>query len=333
MRLGWPSKTSGRLGVLMLDRVAERRRAAQLARHYRDQEGLSIAEIARRLGRAEATVKARYRGVCRGCGAPTAPRNGKGDAYAYCKRCHPGAIAPQWTRERVREAMRERLLRAHRRRPFTQVLIITVAELRGPVAASLDRELGDVQLRMLSADLGHASPVEITRVAAPVIEGLEQARERAMLLRLERSLEISGAAAVGLDDVLAALEQNRVEVLMIARGTGCMAGRCPRCGRTSISGGRCKVDGAPLATVDGIERAIELAAGQGAEVMVVCHERPDLIARGSAAALLGAPRGLRTRRSERAGSEMGVPVHPIGVMRDLAFARPSRGVGLGGRAA
>jgi AraC-like DNA-binding protein len=105
----------------MLDRVTERRRAAQLARHYRDQEGLSIAEIARRLGRAEATiktylydptgdkaraVKARYRGVCRGCGAPTAPRNGKGDAYAYCKRCHPGAIAPQWTRERVREAMR-----------------------------------------------------------------------------------------------------------------------------------------------------------------------------------------------------------------------------------
>jgi DNA-directed RNA polymerase specialized sigma24 family protein len=42
----------------MSDRVSERRRAAQLARHYRDQEDLSIAEIARRLGRAEATVKA-----------------------------------------------------------------------------------------------------------------------------------------------------------------------------------------------------------------------------------------------------------------------------------
>ena len=105
----------------MLDRVSERRRAAQLARHYRDQEGLSIAEIARRLGRAEATikaylydptgdkaraVKARYRGVCRGCGAPTAPRNGKGDAYAYCKACHPGAAARGLTREAVREAMR-----------------------------------------------------------------------------------------------------------------------------------------------------------------------------------------------------------------------------------
>ena len=40
------------------DRVRERRKAAALARYYRDEEGLSIAEIARRLGRAEATVKA-----------------------------------------------------------------------------------------------------------------------------------------------------------------------------------------------------------------------------------------------------------------------------------
>ena len=55
---GWLSNRSGGLVVLMLDRVRERRRAAQLARHYRDQEGLSIAEIARRLGRAEATIKA-----------------------------------------------------------------------------------------------------------------------------------------------------------------------------------------------------------------------------------------------------------------------------------
>jgi AraC-like DNA-binding protein len=116
-----PSKANKRPRWHMTDRVTERRRAAQLARHYRDQEGLTIAEIARRLGRAEGTVKAylydpigakarevkaRYRGVCRGCGAPTSARNGKGDAYSYCKRCRPGAIARQWTRERVREAMR-----------------------------------------------------------------------------------------------------------------------------------------------------------------------------------------------------------------------------------
>ena len=122
MRLGWLSSTSGRLGVLLLDRVTERRRAAQLARHYRDQESLTIAEIARRLGRAEATVKVylydptgakaravkrRYQGVCRGCGTPTRGAGGKGDAVEYCKRCHPGAIAATRMREWVRGSMRE----------------------------------------------------------------------------------------------------------------------------------------------------------------------------------------------------------------------------------
>ena len=100
--------------------MVERRRAVALARHYREFERLSIRQIADRLGRSPATikayfydpigekaraVKARYQGVCRGCGAYTQPRNGKGDAYAYCKACHPGAIERRWTRERVLDAM------------------------------------------------------------------------------------------------------------------------------------------------------------------------------------------------------------------------------------
>ena len=52
-------------------------------------------------------MKALYVGVCRGCGGYTQPRNGKGDAYAYCKACHPGAIERHWTPERVRAAMIE----------------------------------------------------------------------------------------------------------------------------------------------------------------------------------------------------------------------------------
>jgi AraC-like DNA-binding protein len=103
------------------ERVLERRRGVALARHFREAEGLSIAQIAGRLGRSPATVKAyfydptgekaravkaRYQGVCRGCGAYTQPRNGKGDAYAYCKACHPGAIERRWSRARVLDAMR-----------------------------------------------------------------------------------------------------------------------------------------------------------------------------------------------------------------------------------
>ena len=56
-------------------------------------------------GEKARAVKVRYRGVCLGCGAYTQPRNGKGDAYAYCKVCHPGAIERRWNRDRVIEAM------------------------------------------------------------------------------------------------------------------------------------------------------------------------------------------------------------------------------------
>src|SRR5947209_1962138 len=113
-----PSRLSGS----GYDRASERRRAVALARHFRDSEDMSIREIAGRLGRSPATVKAyfydptgekaravkaRYVGVCRGCGAYTQPRNGKGDAYTYCKGCHPGAIERRWTWELVISAMLE----------------------------------------------------------------------------------------------------------------------------------------------------------------------------------------------------------------------------------
>jgi hypothetical protein len=43
-----------------IDWVAERLRAVALARHYRESEGLSIAQIVARLGRSPATIKAYF---------------------------------------------------------------------------------------------------------------------------------------------------------------------------------------------------------------------------------------------------------------------------------
>jgi predicted transcriptional regulator len=46
--------------LAVADRVIERRRAVALGRHYRESEGLSVGQIANRLGRAPATVKAYF---------------------------------------------------------------------------------------------------------------------------------------------------------------------------------------------------------------------------------------------------------------------------------
>ncbi len=95
---------TGKASTAGTGRVLERRRAVALAQHCREFEGLSIRQIADRLGRSPATVKAyfydptgekaravkaRYPGGLPRLRRLHPARNGKGDAYAYCKACHP----------------------------------------------------------------------------------------------------------------------------------------------------------------------------------------------------------------------------------------------------
>jgi ribosomal protein S14 len=86
--------------------LSERDRAVRLARHLRETEGLTIPEIAVRLGRSPSTVagyfsdpdgerarryKAKYRGRCERCGAPTAAKAG----VRLCRSCWRRSVAAQ----------------------------------------------------------------------------------------------------------------------------------------------------------------------------------------------------------------------------------------------
>lgn len=51
---------TGKASTAGTGRVLERRRGVALAHHYREFEGLSIRQIAGRLGRSSATVKAYF---------------------------------------------------------------------------------------------------------------------------------------------------------------------------------------------------------------------------------------------------------------------------------
>jgi hypothetical protein len=100
-------------------RVAERSRAARLARHYHDEQGLAVSEIATLLGRAPTTISAylydpdgqknraakeRWRGACSRCGASTwAP--GPRAVATLCAQCN-GASTRKWQPAQIEAALR-----------------------------------------------------------------------------------------------------------------------------------------------------------------------------------------------------------------------------------
>ncbi len=180
-----------------------------------------------------------------------------------------------------------RLLRAHRRLPFAHLVIVCSGELRPIVERSLPSELADLQVSSIEAGLEHASLDEILRAVTPAMVSSERDRETRLAAAVDDALGTGGPAAAGCDDVLSAFREHRVEVLLVGTGAALSAGRCPTCGGLwAGSVVSCPLDHAPLARVDATEHAIDEAARQSAEVVVVHHLQPWLQSRGSIAALL-----------------------------------------------
>lgn len=179
------------------------------------------------------------------------------------------------------------LLRAHRRRPFDHLVIVASKELHPLIEQSLHSDLTQVLTGYVEADLERSSAPEIAHAITPVVEQADRNREAALLWELEEAIGTGGHAVAGLEEVLAMLEQDRVETLLIADGAELVAGRCPKCGRLSADpDGACHVDGTELEEVDAVEHTIGIAAERSSEVVIVRHEPEELLQRGSIAALL-----------------------------------------------
>lgn len=192
----------------------------------------------------------------------------------------------QQVAEHVRHTA-ELLLRAHRRHPFDQLVIVASSELSPAIEASLHRDLRDRLAGRVEHNLEHAAVHEIESALTPVLERAERDRERALIARLKDALGTGGPAAAGLDEVLATLEEERIDVLLLAEDSSLTAGLCPRCGRLSASAeDRCRFDDAPLVPADAVEHLIALAAQHSVKVVVVRHERDALGEHGPVAALL-----------------------------------------------
>ena len=192
--------------------------------------------------------------------------------------------------EQVAEHVRgvaEQLLRAHRRQPFDHLVIVASNALQPVIERTLPPELTELLAGIVDADLEHAAVEEIGHAVGPVIERVERDRERTLTERLDQALGTGGAAAAGFDEVIAMLEQRRVETLVVSERSHVKAGLCPTCGRLSITDdGSCPLDAARLGDVDATEHAVEKAARQSVPVVVMRHEWDWLSEHGEFAAIL-----------------------------------------------
>jgi peptide subunit release factor 1 (eRF1) len=183
----------------------------------------------------------------------------------------------------------ERLFERFKQRPFDRLLVGGPSELHGRVEGALHTDLRKRLAGMFEIDVERASADEVHRRAVPLIEAAEREREQRALAQLREGIAPGGHAATGAEEVLEALSERRVQTLLVAEGFGAPGFACPQCGWlvSDSESGACPADGSELERHDDvIERAIAAAIAQDADVLVVHHEREELVELGSLAALL-----------------------------------------------
>ena len=164
------------------------------------------------------------------------------------------------------------LQRHFTRSPFDRLLVGCPEGEYSTVADELGPEQRQRLAGRISVDVEVADANDVAATAAEHLRGHEQARERELLDRLRAGVGSGGLGAAGLDDVLAALHERRVEALLVADGFHAPGVVCPQCGWMGAQGERCPVDESVLQRREDIlETAMEAALEQSAQVAVVRH--------------------------------------------------------------
>ncbi|HMJ35956.1 MAG TPA: Vms1/Ankzf1 family peptidyl-tRNA hydrolase [Baekduia sp.] len=137
-------------------------------------------------------------------------------------------------------------------------------------------------------DVWNSSTDEVLNAARAVLDELTARRDRELQQRIDEGLGTGGRAAAGLNEVLTAVHERRVDTLVVQDGFTAKGTRCPQCGWLGVSaGGQCPADGTMTEAVDDVvEIAVARAFAQDARVRYRPATDLWLEQKGSIAALL-----------------------------------------------
>jgi len=172
-----------------------------------------------------------------------------------------------------------RLDRMSRREQFEALALGGPAEVASRLESLLHDELRVrlVPERVSDVDVASATLDDVQAAVARLLEEDDRRREREALDRLAAGVGAGGRGVGGPVDVLGALAERRVEILLLEEGFDRSGGRCPTCGLLTLEReGSCPADGTALEEVEHLREAtVEAALAQDAEVLVV-RRYPDL---------------------------------------------------------
>jgi peptide chain release factor subunit 1 len=160
------------------------------------------------------------------------------------------------------------LFDVYKRRGFDRLLIAGPQELRSDVERHLHTYLRERLVGHLQLDVENSGADDVRAAVADALEEHETQREREALDRLAEGVGRGTRGASGLEEVLSALNEARVETLLVAGGFSAPGVRDPETTLLYTEAGA--PDGQRVQRVeDVVEPAVEKALEQSAEVLRV----------------------------------------------------------------
>jgi len=186
----------------------------------------------------------------------------------------------------------EEIYRTWQREPFSRLVVGGTAQDVDEFASELHNDLRpSLVADRLDLDAETASVADVSKALAPLLARVRAAAKESALAELENRLGAGGRAARGVQDTLEALNERRVETLLLAHNFATPGVRCPSCGLLYAEGtASCPADGAKTTVVDDLrEAAVEAAVMQDAGVMILgegSDPAPPALHRGGGIAAL-----------------------------------------------
>jgi peptide chain release factor subunit 1 len=136
----------------------------------------------------------------------------------------------------------EELDRRVRRMQSPKLIVVTSDETRAELEELISKDTKNAVIGWTSAE-AHAGPSELLELTSPVLQQARAHEEREVVERWREEAGRGGRAASGWGETLEAASDARIEVLLYQENANHEAWQCPACGRLSVSGGRCPLDG------------------------------------------------------------------------------------------